>query len=291
MSSGTHIWSARFAVAGILFGLLLAAVAAGPFAQNGEPQLEVRRHVLLSTSGNLPIEDGMVSAAYQINKNIWNMDSLPVPVYFNPAGVPGEHDAESIIKYGMEQWSSVGGSAFSFVWGGTTTAGASTCGSPFTADGLNTITFVTTLSPGTLGITCTVWSSGSGPGAPLVEFDMQLNANVNWSSGQQMLQGQYDLFSTILHELGHAAGLGHPCTVRSGDCTEAEEASVMYPSLMSQQRKRTLRQDDIDAIIAAYPQAQVTPTSTPTAVPTLPTAIPTLPAMDFTIRAPNLARD
>jgi hypothetical protein len=58
----------------------------------------------------------------------------------------------------------------------------------------------------------------------------------------------------------------------------------MYPSLRSQERKRTLRQDDINAIIAAYPQAQVTPTSTPTPVPT----VGTLP---FSILAPGIARD
>ena len=290
MSPRTHIWSARFAVAGVIFGVLLAAVSAGPLARIGEPELEVRRHVLLSTSGNLPPEEGLTSAAYRINNNIWAVSSLPVPVYFNPSGAPTQHDPEGIIKAGLEIWSTVPGSAFAFTWAGTNDKNASTCASPFTADGFNTITFVTTLSPGTLGITCTVWGKSGGANAALVEFDMQINANINWASGQVIGQGQYDLFSTMLHELGHAAGLGHPCTQRTGDCTAAEEASVMYEALMSQQRKRSLRDDDINGIVAAYPQAQVTPANTPTPVGS-PTPQPTGTAMQFSILAPGIARD
>ncbi|HMO96710.1 MAG TPA: hypothetical protein PKD27_11375, partial [Tepidiformaceae bacterium] len=200
MSPRTHIWSARFAVAGVIFGVLLAAVSAGPLARIGEPELEVRRHVLLSTSGNLPPEEGLTSAAYRINNNIWAVSSLPVPVYFNPSGAPTQHDPEGIIKAGLEIWSTVPGSAFAFTWAGTNDKNASLCvsGRP---DGFNTITFVNTLSPGTLGMACTFPGKSD---AALVEFDMQINANINWASGQVIGQGQYDLFSTMLHEVGHA---------------------------------------------------------------------------------------
>ncbi len=296
MSRHTHLWSRRFGVGGVLFGLLLAVVALGPLSPASEPQYEVRRHVLLTTSGNLPDEQGgLVTAAYKINNNIWDVSNLPVSVHFNPANSPEGQDIELMIQTSLAQWNGVAGSAFAFTFSGTSTAPATTCGSPFSIDGVNTITFVNSLSPGTLGITCTVWSPSRGPGAPLVEFDMQLNANINWGFGASVGPGQYDLASTMLHELGHAAGLAHPCGVGGNGCTPSEESSVMFPSLKAQQQKRELRADDVAAIIAAYPQAQVTATASPTPLPTVtpvPTAVPTPPGgLGFTILAPAIARD
>ncbi len=297
MSRHTHLWSRRFAAGGALFGLLLASVALGPLSTPEEPKYEVRRHVLLTTSGNLPLEqEGLVTAAYKINNNIWDVSSLPVPVHFNAANSPPGQDIEAMVRASLAQWNGVAGSVFTFSYSGTTNSPASTCGSPFTIDGVNSVTFVNSLSPGTLGITCTVWSPSKGAGAPLVEFDMQLNASINWGFGDSVGPGQYDLASTMLHELGHAAGLAHPCGVGGSGCTQSEQDSVMYPSLKAQQQKRNLQADDVAAIIAAYPQAQVTATTTATPTPIatvtpVPTAIPTPPVFNFTIRAPAIARD
>ena len=80
---------------------------------------------------------------------------------------------------------------------------------------------------------------------------MQLNAAVDWGFGDTLGPGEFDLASTLLHELGHAAGIGHPCTSAPG-CTESEKGAVMYPSLRAREQRRTLTQDDINALVAAY---------------------------------------
>jgi hypothetical protein len=277
-------------VVGAFVGLLMlvAPMLAGPTP--GDETYEVRRHVLLAMEGTLPVEDehGRVVAAYKINPNIWEAGELPVEVRFNAANSPSEHDPETLLKNAISEWSSVEGSYFTFEWGGGSLSDASTCGSPFKADGVNTVTFVTTRSPVTLGITCTVWRPNAGPNAPLLEFDMQLNANINWGSGSTIAPGEYDLASTILHELGHAAGLAHSCTAF---CTGTEEAAVMYRALSSQVQKRTLRSDDITALTEAYPLADVTPTPSPTPQPTATPTVPTSTGFGFNIRAPGIARD
>lgn len=300
MSPRPHLFNRRFVLAGIALGALLTAVAIGRPDSEAAPEYVVERHVLTIAPELQPEyhdEGGSVSAAYKINNNIWSVADLPVEVRFNPDGAPLQHDPENMIRTGMDIWNGVAGSTFEFAWGGYSEAAATTCGNPFVMDGINTIKFVTSLPPGTLGITCTVWTPGK-PNAPLLEFDMQLNANINWGSGPVIPAGQYDLFSTTLHELGHAAGLGHPCTL-AGGCTVDEELSVMYPTLVSQMQKRQLRSDDIAAITAAYPQAQVTPatpspSATPSPTPTPPPPTVTVPpggSLFFSIRAPAIARD
>jgi hypothetical protein len=283
-------------VGGVLFGVLLLAVALGPLARPATgDEYAVRRHVLLTASG-VPIPQGEVSAAFKVNRNLWAINDLPVLVQFNSSAAPSEHNPGEMLQSAMQLWNDVQGAEFEFVWGPPSSVGASTCGNPYTVDGTNSITFVSTLPAGTLGITCTVWKASSGAGAPLVEFDMQINNTINWGSGPTINQGEYDLFSTILHELGHAAGLAHPCGVGSPDCSDSEVDAVMYPSLGSQHQRRELRQDDIDALISAYPADAQTPTVTPTAsttaLPTTPTFVPTAaPQMQFQIRAPAIARD
>ena len=196
-----------------------------------------------------PLPDS--SAAFRLNPNRWAASDLPVTVWYNPAGAPPGIAVEDLVRNALEQWSKVPGSAFAFAYAGTTTAGPGACDLPGRQlDGRNTVTFVTTLPAGTLGITCTVWSGGSN--GDLVEFDIQLNANVNWGRSDSLGPGQFDLASTILHELGHGAGLGHPCT-GSSSCTDAERQAVMYPSLRARELRNVLKEDDKAAMAAAYP--------------------------------------
>lgn len=292
MSARTHRLPRRFAAAGAIAGILLFVVAVGPFSQTSQPEYTVTRHILTIAGEHVEHDEPSVAAAYRINRNTWAAADLPVRVHFNAGDSPSQHEPETLLKNAIAEWSGVSDSYFRFEWAGTTTAGASTCANPFKVDGVNSVTFVTSLSPVTLGITCTVWRPNAGSNAPLLEFDMQLNANIKWGSGAAIQPGEYDLASTILHEMGHAAGLGHPCgSSGSGTCTSAEEASVMYPSLSSQVQKRSLRSDDIEAIVAAYPLAALPPTPVPTALPTAVPTVPQNPAMPFSIRAPQLARD
>ena len=89
----------------------------------------------------------------------------------------------------------------------------------------------------------------------LVEFDMHLDDDLNtWTAAQPPEAGRYDIGSTVLHELGRAAGLGH----------SSDSSAVMFPSLKKATSKRTLAADDIAGLEAAYPGgATPTPTATP----------------------------
>ena len=118
---------------------------------------------------------------------------------------------------------------------------------------------------------------------------MELDTGTRWSTAGSTARGNYDLASTILHELGHAAGISHPCEQSSG-CTAAEKLSVMFPYLNDGDQRRTLTEDDRGALREQYPGAPApTPTSVPTPAPT-PFVIPPY-SREFSAVAISLARD
>jgi Matrixin len=219
-----------------------------------------------------------VTAQYALNSWRWPASAMPVPVSFNPSDAGSAPSAEPWITAAVGQWSAIT-TAFRFTYAGTTTAGLGACVGDGTPDGINTIGFTKGMERGVLAQTCTL-STNAGK---LVEFDMQLNSDTNWGDGTPLGASQYDLPSTILHEMGHAAALGHPCPLgQTSQCTDAERASVMYPSIARGQMKRTLQPDDIAGLKAQYPSgstlptppASPTPTALPTPVPTLQTGLP-----------------
>jgi len=228
-------------------------MAAGPGATaESEPRFVVQRYILTSgQDGEVP-GAGQAIEEFKVNPNRWAREDIPLAVTYNPAGAPAGGDIAALIQTAAGKWSAIDPATFSFAWAGISSGEAGTCadGAP-DLDGLNTVTFANGIGSTTLGITCTVWDRFAGPGAPLAEFDMQLNAAVDWGFGDTLGPGEFDLASTVLHELGHAAGIGHPCASAPG-CSDAEKGSVMYPSLRAREQRRTLTQDDIDALIAAY---------------------------------------
>lgn len=244
---------------GIVVGALFAAEASRP--PDGEPtqmDLVVRVHVL-TIDGDVDEHDDHpdAGAAYRLNPNLWGASDMPVPIHYNPAGAPAGIPVESLIVSAAAQWTNVPSSFFAFDYRGTTGAEAGACASPARQlDGRNTITFTTSLASGTLGITCSVWSGG--PSGRLVEFDIMLNASISWGRSETLAANQFDLASTILHELGHGAGIGHPCT-GGGGCSADEREAVMYPSLRRGEQRNVLRADDIAALSAAYPAAEAPP--------------------------------
>ena len=178
---------------------------------------------------------------------------MPISVSYNATLESPRPSLAAPIQNAVDQWSSATPSTFRFVYAGTTSAHTGACDGDGVPDGVNTIAYVTTLQPGILGQTCTLTAEDSGSSqAVLFEFDMQLNWTIDWG-GQTVKPGQYDVFSTILHEMGHAAGLAHSCPLNSPKCTASDIASVMYASLKQGVEKRTLTQDDMDGLRALYP--------------------------------------
>ena len=209
-------------------------------------------HVLTwATDGEMHDDVPDATGAFLLNPNRWPLSAMPVRVWLNLEGAPPGLPVEGMVRGAVDQWSNVPGSAFAYRFEGTTTARAGSCDrlNP-EFDGRNTVTFSDGLSPGTLGVTCTRWTGG--PSGNLVEFDIELNASIAWGATDSLGPGQFDLASTILHELGHGIGLGHPCS-GGASCTADERVSVMYPALKAREIRNLLTVDDRAAVIEAYP--------------------------------------
>jgi hypothetical protein len=85
-------------------------------------------------------------------------------------------------------------------------------------DNVNVVLFDNTLGPGTLARATSRFNGSAITGTCdlqntmwwLEEIDVQANPNVNWQYGPaNAVIGQYDFETVLLHELGHAHGLGH----------------------------------------------------------------------------------
>jgi len=100
------------------------------------------------------------------------------------------------------------------------------------------------------------------PNAETIAGDMHLDLDEPWKLGADV-----DLFSVVLHELGHALGLGH----------NDDPASVMYPYY---RRLQNLSAADIREIRRLYAARETTPPATPTdpGNPPAPPSNPTQPA-------------
>lgn len=260
-----------------------------------EPQTyTVVRHILYrSADGSLSIEEAESRTIEQfvVNPHTWSTSSLPVTVRYNSTGAPSGIDTEGLIQDAIGTWNAVTNS-FSFIYGGESTADTGSCVRSATPDidGINTIAFDDEIGALSLGETCTIFPN-TGSNTKLVEFDMRLNPDDIWFTGNQSVVDKYDLASTILHELGHAAGLGH----------SSNTESVMYFQLKDGEMHRALHTDDIAGLNQAYPGGSA-PTPTPSATPTpSPTTTPAVtpppittvppPAGSFKVRTLQLARD
>lgn len=278
-------------VAGLICALFAVLVASRPVGASEEPaQYVVRIHTYYRAEGgaiDVAETETTVSAQYFVNAHKWDASAIPISVRYNPVGEPADYGLATVLQQSIGTWNAVTPSTFSFTWAGGGTGPVGTCGGSISLDGQNTVKFEAL--PGVvLGQTCTVWNSNQGANAKLVEFDMQLDSDANtWSSAPATPAGKYDLYSTVLHELGHAAGLGH----------SAQSTAVMFATIGGGVQRRVLTPDDIAGLQAAYPGGgTATPTATqPTPTPTsspVPTAVPTsLPSLTNRIRAPLLARD
>jgi hypothetical protein len=277
-------WPWVVLAAGLIAGAgLLGSTTAGAATGN---RYVVVKHVLFATEGGGVALEESVSAQFVVNNHTWATSSLPVQVRYNGANAPAGHDVPGLIQQAVATWNGAG-SAFSFAWAGASTGTTGACDAQIDVDGVNTIAFVNLNGP-TLGQTCTIFPVGAN--TKLVEFDMELDVDADWGSISPVPGNLYDLHTTILHELGHAAGLGH----------SADVDALMYFQIGRGDDKRVLRTDDLNGIRAAYPPSvtpQTTAPATSTPAPGSPTPTPFPPTLtpppqgDFKVRTLQLARD
>lgn len=201
----------------------------------------VVRSELVASGENASEVESQVVAQYFVNTNLWATAGAPVTVtYDNRGEISGSHDIEGLIKQAVATWDAVTPNSFDFSYTGVAQGDAGGCASPINLDGMNTIKFAPL--GGTLGLTCTVYL-GTGPTNKLVEFDMLLSNDASlWSSSAVTPANKFDLPSTILHELGHAAGLGH-----------AAPGTVMDGTLSPGTQRRELTAGDATGLRTAYP--------------------------------------
>lgn len=114
-------------------------------------------------------------------------------------------------------------------------------------DGMNTMSFGSYPDGNVIAVT-NVWGYFGGPPQTreLVEWDMLLNTGSDWTWGDATVDNSLmDLENIVVHELGHAAGLGHP----ESTCTE--ESMYAY-STEGEVKKRDLNAGDVAGLEELY---------------------------------------
>lgn len=219
-----------------------------------------------------PLPD--VSAAYVATKR-WAAADIPVEVRYNAAYDPSGIDGASAAAWAMNTWNQATNQSFQWVNGGATDIFVTSNCSQNEPDTVNTVRFSALLDSGVLGLTCTIFTNPTNGISRMVEFDMQLSSNISWSTAASTPGNRYDLYTVMLHEFGHALGLGH-----------SHPGTVMQPLLGYGDQMRVLQQDDLDGLRSLYGIA-AGPTSTPTnTVPPL-TSTPTRAPSPSPTRVPR----
>lgn len=167
-----------------------------------------------------------------------NPDNNFVIQNYNPSNDPtkGPDSGLDALKNTHATWNSVSTSNFEFRLGDENIKRCPSlvqeCKGRQTFDGHNDFAWLPLRDPNTLGVTWT--------GTSIDEADMALNTNFNWETDESASQ-KFDAETVLLHENGHALGLGH----------EESKPSIMAPYYST--LNRVLYQDDIDGITSLYP--------------------------------------
>ncbi|MSQ62059.1 MAG: matrixin family metalloprotease [Dehalococcoidia bacterium] len=205
----------------------------------------------------------------------WASATMPIQVQYNPdfditqaSQLNGVAEMVALLgplQRAMSVWSAAT-QRLAFEYAGTTTRTGIGC--DVGTDGVNLIRFGRSLPNTVLGKTCTA-SRTSFAGSFIFEFDIEIADDGPWATGAAATPSTaFDLDSVVLHELGHAVGLGH----------SAENAAVMYASITRGVQRRALTADDAAGIQALY-GAPPTPSPTPiaTAIPSTVSVFPNGP--------------
>jgi hypothetical protein len=244
--------SARFESSGIVHEVRVFLADASQDEAN-----EALDAVLASRGYPDPDDQDGVEAAFASFAQ-WLPDHSPVVVEYNPDSDPVGLSLYSPILYAIDAWNSVEYSWFRFEYGGEAyldtcsfdaTGGILQAGPNF--DGHNVVRFGDFSSLGgygahILGITCSSWDDVTGE---YFEFDMELSVSQPWSMFEQTPSDRFDLYTTVLHEFGHAMGLSH----------SSAPNAVMQRSARAGTPVRSLTEDDILGVQSLYYDPDYTP--------------------------------
>jgi len=166
------------------------------------------------------------------------------PYFMNPKnddGMPASF-VESAITEGVTEWETYGGNIFG--------AGSLSTGYGFNNGDLdykNTTSFGSYPDDGVIAV-ANVWGYFYGPPSTreLVEWDMLFDdGDFDWSAEADGVAGKMDFLNIATHEIGHAAGMGHP----SDGCTE----ETMYRFAGAGEiKKRDLNAGDVAGVKELY---------------------------------------
>jgi hypothetical protein len=138
------------------------------------------------------------------------------------------------VQKAATTWSNAG-AKFTFSYGGTTTS----YNAPNGSDNINCISWGKGLGSSTLAETTYWYDKNTGD---ISQVDCEFNDNKTWSTAADTPYDYFDVESVMLHEFGHYLSLDHSTV----------PAAVMWPTINSGTKKRTLNADDIAGIIAIY---------------------------------------
>lgn len=179
--------------------------------------------------------------------------------------VPIEVDltnVESAAVLAARTWSAPTCTMLQMSFNGTTSIPASP------GDGRNTVQWVSDWAARgfpekSAGITDVQYARASGSRWKIVEADVYLNRSFSWSTRAE--SSSRDVLTVLTHELGHVAGLLHPCEESpidaAPDCSSHPEATeaTMFPIYSPTQS--TLGEDDVAGLCFLYPREACTDAS------------------------------